>query len=166
MTIFHSGGSKLGISDPTTTSTTAVFALGSVQQFYDTVIGDTGEYIYVQFGATVTVGQVCTIDNTLKAALASSTTHANKGWAVGFAIGSAADTEYGWLKVSGKVKAKAATVAASTQMFLTTTAGTIDDAAIAGSQVLGAKIVTADGTPAAGFCYAQINRPHVQGQIT
>jgi hypothetical protein len=166
MAIYDTTGSKLGITDPTTTSSTALHPLGLVRQFYDSVIGDTGEYMYVQFGATVTVGQVCTIDNTLKAALASSTTHANSGWALGFAIGSAVDTDYGWLKVSGKVKAKAATVVAGSKTFLTTTAGTIDDAAIAGSQVIGSKIVTADGTPAAGFCYVQIDRPMAQGQIT
>jgi hypothetical protein len=158
---------RLGIGALTNADTAAICPVGTIVDGYDDVIAQNGEYVYVQMGATITEGQVCCIDNTNKATLASSTNQANDGLPVGFAAGTTyADTEYGWLQISGKTKAKAGTVAAGGKVMLTATAGTVDDAAIAGSQVLGAEFDTADGTPAAGFAYITCNRPVVQGQIT
>lgn len=144
----------------------AIMPLGTIVQAYDEDTQQVGEFMYVQFGASTTEGQVCCIDNTNKASLASSTNQANDGLPVGFAVTAFEADEYGFVQIGGKTKVKAGTVAAGGKVMLTATAGTVDDAAIAGSQVLGAEFDTADGTPAAGFAYATINRPHVQGQIT
>jgi hypothetical protein len=164
--IFSSSG-RLGIGLLSNADTVAICPLGTIQIGKDEVTGVENEYMYVQYGVITTVGQISCIDLTNKTSLASSTNQANDGIPLGFAVGAtyAAD-EYGWLQISGKVKAKAGTVAAGGKVMLTATAGTVDDAAVAGSQVLGAEFDTADGTPAAGFAYITCNRPFAQGQIT
>ncbi len=167
MAQFSTQGGRLGVPVLTAVETALQMPLGTIVEGYDDVIGQRGEYMYVQFGATITEGQAVCIDHTNKCTLASSTNQANDGIPLGFAVGGAAlDTEYGFLKISGKTKVKAGVVAAGAKMFLTAVAGTVDDAAIAGSQVIGAEFDTADGTPAAGFAYATINRPSAQTQIT
>jgi hypothetical protein len=50
--------------------------------------------------------------------------------------------------------------------MLAATPGSVDDAAVAGEQVLNAKVTTTTGTPSAGLAVIQINRPFLQGQIT
>ena len=166
MTVFCNT-SRLGIANLDTVDTTARVSVGTTIEGYDDVTGQESEYQYVRFAATTTVGQAVTLNNTTKAVLASSTTHANSGIAIGFAVGASyAADQYGWVQTGGKAKVKAATVAAAGKVQLTTTAGTVDDAAVAGAQLAGAVFETADGTPAAGFAYANINRPRVQTQIT
>jgi hypothetical protein len=143
---------------------TAQVPVGTIVTGRDTVIGDEGEYVYTQFAGVATVGMPCLWSSTRKAIVCDADNDANCGEAVGFALTTSVADYYGWLKISGKVKVKAGTVAAGGSMFLTATAGTVDDAAVAGVQVLGAQFDTADGTPAAGFAYATVNRPHIQGQ--
>lgn len=163
--IFAAGG-RLGVGLLSNSDTTPIVPLGTVVSGYDENSSTNGEYMYVQFVAATTVGQICYIDLTSKATKAS-TTQANGGKAVGFAVAAAnAIDEYGWLQIAGKAKAKAGTVAAGGKVMLTAVAGTIDDAAVAGSQILGAQFDTADGTPAAGFAYVACNRPSIQSQIT
>lgn len=157
---------QLGIGALTNADTAAICALGTIVTGFDDVSNTMGEYVYVQYAAITTEGQIAMYDATNKAALASSTNQANDGVPVGFACGAYAADEYGWLQIGGKTKAKAGTVAAGGKVMLTATAGTVDDAAVAGSQVLGAEFDTADGTPAAGFAYITCNRPTVQSQIT
>lgn len=156
----------LGVADLGTNDTTQQWELGKVVSAKDSVIGDVGEYVYCKYGATITVGQIVTIDHTSKCALASSTNQANDGCPLAIAVAATgADNSFGWFKISGKAKVKAGTVAAGGKVFLTATAGTVDDAAVNGSQVIGAVFETADGTPAAGFAYANINRPTAQTQV-
>jgi hypothetical protein len=50
--------------------------------------------------------------------------------------------------------------------MLAATPGSVDDAAVAGEQILNATVSTTTGTPSAGLAVIQINRPFLQGQIT
>jgi len=50
--------------------------------------------------------------------------------------------------------------------MLAATPGSVDDAAVAGEQILNAKVSTTTGTPSTGLAYIEINRPFHQGQIT
>lgn len=156
---------RVGVGPLTNIDSAAIVPLGTIVQGQDRTIGDTGEYVYARAGEAITDGQICCIDLTNKVTKAS-TTQANSGKPVGWALGTMADGDYGWFKISGKVKAKAGTVVADAKVMLTATAGTVDDAAVNGSQVIGAEFATADGTPAAGFAYIHANRPSIQTQIT
>lgn len=162
----YSINGRLGVPALTQADTSATVRLGTIVTGYDEDTGLEGEYIYVRANAAIADGEVVYIDLTNEAVLADSDVHANDGGPIAFAIGALAADEYGFVQISGKAKAKAGTVAAGGKVMLTATAGTVDDAAVAGCQVLGAEFDTADGTPAAGFAYVSCNRPHVQGQIT
>mgnify|MGYP007100072751 CR=1 FL=1 len=160
MAIFCNDG-RLGIADLATVDTAARVPLGTIITGYDSVTEREGEYIYTKFNATTTVGQLCKIDSTNESTLFDNDTDANLGCPVGWAVGASyAADEFGWLQIAGKVKAKAGTVAANGKVYGTATGGTVDDAAVAGCQIYGAKFVTTDGTPAAGFAYVECNRPH------
>ena len=74
----------------------------------------------------------------------------------------------GWYQIQGiaAVKAPNAMVAGAEVFMLAATPGSVDDAAVAGEQVLNAAVSTTTGTPSAGLGLIQINRPFLQGQIT
>lgn len=163
MTRFATNNPRLGVSFDT--SATAIMPLGATITAYDSVTGMEGEFQYVQFAAATTEGQVVDIDLTNQCSLSSSTNQANDGVPQGFALTTHAAAEYGFVQIAGKTKVKAGVVAAGAKVFLTAVAGTVDDAAINGSQLSGAEFDTADGTPAAGFAYATISRPRVQTQV-
>lgn len=163
MGIFDNSG-RLGIPALTEMSTTALVPLGTIITARDTVVDDEGEYMYVKFNGVATVGMPVLISSTRESIVCDSDNDANCGEMVGVALATSAADDFGWVKISGKTKIKAGTVVAGASVFLTATAGTVDDAAVAGCQVLGAQFETADGTPAAGFAYAMLNRPHIQGQ--
>jgi hypothetical protein len=159
-----SSSSRLGVSF--LSSATALYPLGMTINAYDDVSQTEGEYVYCQFSAITTEGQVVEIDQTNKCALTSSAS-ANHGTPVGFAVTAFAANEYGFVQVCGKAKVKCnGAVVAGAKVMLTATPGNVDDAVIAGSQVSGAEFDTADGTPAANFAYATISHPRIQTQIT
>lgn len=167
MTIFVTGG-RLGVSALTTTNTVPEVPLGTVVGFYDDVAQTNGEAMYCRAGAAITEGQIGLIDLLNKVTLASNG-NANSGKPVGFALATVAmaDGDYGWFAISGKIKSKTPNpVVADAKVFVLATAGAVDDAVLAGCQVVGAEFASADGTPAAAFAYVNINRPALQTQIT
>lgn len=156
---------RLGVPELDQVQTTASVPLGTIVTGYNDETDTEGEYIYIKANAAIAIGEIGYIDLTNEVVLADSDVHANDGGPVGFAVAALATDEYGWLQISGKVKAAtAADAAAGAKVFLTATAGTVDDSAIAGCQVLGAEFDTTENTPADGFTYISCNRPHVQGQ--
>ena len=161
----------LGIPDlsPLVVDDTARCAIGTRAKGYDDVLGE-GEFIYLPGAANVAEGDFVAYDLTPGAPSVTrslAATHANKGWPLAVAAAALGAATYGWYQVTGIVAANvAAGYAAGAVVMLTATAGTVDDAAVAGAQVLGAKGLTAIATPAAGKAYVQIAHPHVQGQIT
>jgi len=140
--------------------------VGTIVRGFDDVANAEGEYMYVQFNAATTEGQAVYLDLTNKSVLADSAAHANDGGPIGFALQAQAANSYGFVQIGGKAKAKAGAVVAGAKVFLTAVPGTVDDAVLAGNQLLCAEFDTADGTPAAGFAYVSCSRPNVQGQIT
>jgi hypothetical protein len=65
-------------------------------------------------------------------------------------------SEYGWYQIVGIAKTKSATVAADKQLYVTATAGQVDDAVVAGDLVYNAHSIAADDT---GFVKALLNYP-------
>lgn len=171
MTFKTSFNAPLGVPawSPTTVDDTAKYPVGTILKGYDDTQGE-GEFIYLP-GVASTVAGDCVVYDLMTAAQATvrtlSGTHLNSGRPVAFAMGATVASTYGWYQIGGLVVASVlASFAAGAKCFLTATAGNIDDAAIAGCQVLNCISSSAIATPSAGKAYLTINRPFVQGQIT
>ncbi|TXH44519.1 MAG: hypothetical protein E6Q97_32450 [Desulfurellales bacterium] len=160
--------SPLGISVPGTIDTSPSVAVGTVSKFYDPVQGE-GTFIYLPGVASVADGDAVVYDlNPGAQAIvrAASGTHANSGRPVAFAVGALVASTYGWYQIEGVAIASVLAGFAAGNLFLSATAGSVDDGAINGAQILGARGSSAIGTPAANKAYVTISRPHIQGQIT
>lgn len=139
---------------------------GDIVNAVDPVYG-AGEFIYLRGAPGTVVGSVVTYDQYLgTTALAPATGGIGQ---VAIAM-SAANTNslYGWYQIQGTavVKAPNAMVPGAEVFMLAATPGSVDDAPVAGEQILNAKVTANTGTPSAGLGLIQINRPFLQGQIT
>lgn len=148
-------GSTVGLQAIATTSTTQQHPIGTLAKAYDPTYGE-GEFIYLKGVAATAIGNPVVYDtkaNTTVLGVAGS-----RG-PVAVAMSANVASQYGWYQVKGAAVVVAGTVAAGGNVYWTATAGSIDDAVVAGDKVDGARLKTADGTPAAGFAVCQIDRP-------
>jgi hypothetical protein len=138
------------------TSTTQNNVLGMIVQATDATLG-AGTFVYLQGLAATAVGSWVTYnasDNTT-ALLA-----ANAIGPVATAMSANVASQYGWYQIEGKAVGKAlAAYADNGLVFATATAGSIDDAVVAGDRVKLAKGASAVGTPSSGLAYFEIQRP-------
>lgn len=161
-----------GLGQPTINlagvDTVAKVAIGTIVKGFDDTLGE-GEFIYLPGAASVAAGDTVTIDLTPGANAVVRTTAAgqvNSGWSLGVAVAAVPAGSFGWFQISGVAIANVIGGTAIGRAFLSATAAQLTSVAAAGVQVLGARILSAVGTPAAGQSYVQLNRPIVQGQIT
>lgn len=135
---------------------------GTIVSATDPVYGS-GEFIYLKGVASTVVGSVVTYnrDDHTTALLAAN---AIGPVAVAMSVCDAA-TDFGWYQISGKAVVKAGTVADNGNVYATATAGTVDDAVVAGDRVKGAKFASADGTPSAGLAECEIDRPFMDDAV-
>jgi hypothetical protein len=155
----------LGYQDIAATSTTQNSPLGTIVQAYDPVYGG-GEFIYLKGIGSTVVGSMVDFDSYLgTTALSPATGGAGP---VAVAMSANVASQYGWYQIAGiaAVKAPNAMVPGAEIFSLAATPGSVDDAAVAGEQILNAKASTTTGTPATGLALIEINRPFHQGQIT
>lgn len=135
----------LGIEDLTTIGTTQLWPLGTVIKARDTgstAYGDV-EMIYLKGGTNVAARSVVSISDDWTTVLIVARV---KG-AVAVSIGAVdATTKYGWFVCKGKAAVACDTIAAGAACYIDGTAGRIDDAAVAGDQVIGMWAATADDT--------------------
>lgn len=145
----------IGAQDIATTDTVKNLPVGTLVKAVDPTYGE-GEFIYLKGVASTVVGDLVVYDQ-----YANTTTRAVAGSRGPAAVAMSANVanQYGWYQVKGAAVVKAGTVAAGGNVYLTATAGTVDDAVVAGDKVDGARIKTADGTPSAGFAVVQLDRP-------
>jgi len=141
------------------TSTTKQTNIGTRVKGFDPIYGE-GEFIYLTGVASTVVGDLVIFDQ-----YAGTSTRAVAGSRGPCAIAMSANvaSSYGFYQIAGSAIVKAGTVAANGNVYVTATAGTIDDAIVSGDKVDGARLKTADGTPSAGFAIAQISRPSLNG---
>jgi len=154
--IFLSGG--LGYQAIADTSTTVGEAhpLGTIAQASDSTYGG-GEFIYLKGLAATAIGSWVTYnsDDNTTALLA-----ANAIGPVAVAMSANVASKYGWYQIGGKAVGKAlASFADNGLVHATSTAGSIDDAVVAGDRVKLAKGASAVDTPSAGFAEFEIHRP-------
>jgi hypothetical protein len=138
------------------TSTTQNNVLGMIVQATDPTLG-AGTFVYLQGLAATAVGSWVTYnasDNTT-ALLA-----ANAIGPVATAMSANVASQYGWYQIEGKAVGKAlASYADNGLVYATATAGSVDDAVVAGDRVKLAKGASAVGTPSSGLAYFEIQRP-------
>jgi hypothetical protein len=142
--------------------------VGTIAKAYDDTLGE-AEFIYLPGAANVAAGDLVVYDLLPSGPSVTRTTvaaQANSGQPVAVALTAIGAGSYGWYQISGVAIVNVTAASAAGKMMLTATAGSANSAATAGSQVLGARLSSAIGTPAAGQAYATLNRPSVQTQIT
>jgi hypothetical protein len=141
------------------TDTTQNHPLGTIVKAKDPTYGE-GEFVYLKGLASTAVGEAVIYDQyagTTKRAVAG-----DRGPAA-IAMSANVASQYGWYQIGGSAVAKTGTVAAAGNVYVTATAGTLDDATVSGDKIDGARFKTADGTPSAGFAIAQLDRPALNG---
>lgn len=130
--------------------------LGTVVQGVDKDLG-AGEFVYLQGVANTAEGSWVTF---YEADWTTSLLAANDIGSTAVALSAAVANKYGWCQVRGKAVAKvAAGFVDNGMLYATATAGTADDAVVAGDRVKGARGASAVGTPAAGLAYVELNHP-------
>lgn len=147
------------------TDTTQNHVLGTIVRGADPVYG-MGEFIYLKGIASTAVGSLVDYDQYLATTALAPATGGTGSVAVAMSANVA--NQYGWYQIDGAavVKAPNAMVVGAEVWMLAATPGSVDDAVVAGEQVLNAKVSTTTGTPSAGLAVIQINRPFHQGGIT
>lgn len=157
---------QIGVQNIEDTSTTQNHTMGKIvraKDFGDNANGE-GEFIYVKGVTNGAVGSWVTIneDDYTTALLA-----ANAIGRVGILMSAlSASTIYGWAQISGKAVGKAlAAFADNGNVFATATAGSVDDAAVAGDYVHNAKGASALDAPATGMAEFELDRPHVDDDV-
>jgi hypothetical protein len=147
-----------------TTSTTQseVHKLGDIVNAYDSTYLS-GEFIYLKGVASTAVGSWVTynMDDGSTTLLA-----ANAIGPVAVAMSANVANQYGWYQISGKAVGKALTgFVDNANVYATSTAGSVDDAVVAGDRVKGAVGASALGTPSAGLAEFEIARPFMDDAL-
>lgn len=154
------GGQKI-----TATSTTQRHPLGTVVVAHDQddTLGS-GEFIYLAGVASTVLGswvQYNMADGTTTLAVA------NDIGPKAVAMAPIVASNFGWYQISGKAAGKAlASYADNGLVFLTSTAGSVDDQVVDGDMVHLAKGASAVDTPSTGLAYFEIHRPYTDDITT
>lgn len=137
------------------------FTLGTIVDAEDTASTElgSGKFMYVAGVASAVVGSVCTIDpDGYGLALAT----ANAVGPVGVCVSALVASTYGWVQVQGLTEMKVlASFAADKVAYLTATAGSVDDAVVAGDEIYSSLSTSAVDTPNTGTAYVYVNMPFV-----
>lgn len=148
----------MGAQPIATTQATANDAhpLGTIIRAADDTYG-AGEFIYLQGLASTEIGTWVTynMDGFTTALLAN-----NAIAPVAIAMSENVAGQYGWYQIQGKAIGKALTgFADNANVYSTTTAGSVDDAVVAGNRVKNAKGASPVNIPSSGLAEFEISRP-------
>ena len=138
------------------------FALGQRVQAYDPLYG-TAEFIYLAGVANNTANSwvTYTLDNSAVVLLA-----ANAIGPVGISMSAFVANQFGWVQIYGKAIGKAlAGYVDNALVYATATAGSVDDAVVAGDRVKNALGASAVGTPSAGLAEFELWYPFMDDGI-
>ena len=137
-------------------STTQLHPLGTVVNAYDPTYGE-GEFIYLLGVASTDIGSWVTIHED---GFTTTLLAANDIGQVGVSMSANVASQYGWYQISGKAIGKALTgYADNALVYATATAGSVDDAVVAGDRVKKAIGASAVGTPSTGLAEFEIDHP-------
>jgi hypothetical protein len=140
----------------TETTANAAHPVGTIVRASDPTYG-AGEFIYLKGVASTAVGSWVAYDaDDFSTALLA----ANAIGPVAVAMSANVASQYGWYQITGKAVGLALTgFVDNANVYATATAGSIDDAVVAGDRVKLAKGASAVGTPSAGLAEFEISRP-------
>lgn len=153
---FHITDTVIGSQPIADTSTVQEHPTGTIVGATDGTYG-AGEFIYLAGVASTAVGSWVTYasDDGSTALLA-----ADAIGPVAIAMSANVGSQYGWYQISGKAVGKAlASYADNGLVYATATAGSIDDAVVAGDRVKEAIGASAVDTPSTGLAEFEISRP-------
>lgn len=145
-----------------TVSDTQRHPLGMILEAADPVYG-AGEFIYLKGAANIAVGSWVTYngDDWTPTLLA-----ANAIGPVAVSMGANTASTYGFFQIQGKAIGKVlAGYVDNADVYATATAGSVDDAVVAGDRVKNAKGASAIGTPAAGLAEFELARPFMDDAL-
>lgn len=138
------------------TSTTQLLPLGTRVRATDSSLGE-GEFVYLLGVASTAVGSWVTFN---EADFSTALLAANAIGQVAVAMSANVANQYGWYQVRGKAVGKALTgFLDNANVYATATAGSVDDAVVAGDRVKKAKGASAVDTPSTGLAYFEIDAP-------
>lgn len=146
----------IGMQQIATTSTVQNHPLGFRVSAVDPTYGE-GEFVYAKGVASTAIGSWVTFheDDWTTTLLA-----ANDIGQVGIAMSANVANQYGWYQISGKAVGKCLTGYADNGLvYATATAGSIDDAVVAGDRVKKAIGASAIDTPSTGLAEFEIQYP-------
>lgn len=152
----------IGLQAIADTSTTAQVPVGTIVTAVDPTYGS-GEFIYLLGVASTAIGSWVTYnpDDFSTTLLA-----ANAIGPVAVAMSANVASQYGWYQIQGKaIGLCLAAFADNGNVYATATAGSIDDAVVAGDRVKGAKGASAIGTPSGSFAEFEIARPFMDDAL-
>lgn len=147
---------------------TAKVPVGTLIKAYDDTQGE-AEFIYLPGVANCVAGDVVVYDLAPGAQAINrlqNNTFNNTGRPVAVALQAVGAASFGWFQISGVAIANVVAGTVAGVCMATATLGQVGNTADAGDQIIGARISTAVGTPAAGQSYVTLNRPSMQTQIT
>lgn len=148
----------VGTQPIATTDTVQNHPLGTIVRAVDPVYG-AGEFIYLKGVASTVVGSWVLFNPD---DFSTSLLAANDIGSVAVAMSACVASNYGWYQIKGKAIGKALTgFVDNANVYSTATAGSVDDAIVAGDRVKNAKGASAVDTPSTGLAEFEIDRPFV-----
>lgn len=149
----------LGAQPIDETSTTQRHPLGTIVRATDvatTAYGE-GEFIYLKGVASTVLGSIVLYNPD---DFSTSLLAANDIGPVAVSMSANVASQYGWYQISGKAVGKVlAAFADNGNCYATATAGSVDDAIVAGDRVKCMKGASAIDTPSTGLAELEISRP-------
>lgn len=136
--------------------------LGDIARAQDPLYG-TGEFIYLQGAANTAVGSwvVYNADDYSTTLLGPDMIGP-----VAVAMAPVVAGQFGWYQIQGKAIGKVlAGFLDNANVYATATAGSVDDAVVAGDRIKNAKGASAIGVPSAGLAEFEISRPFVDDAL-
>lgn len=153
-------GSTMGAQPISEASSTQMHPLGLEVKAKDGTYGE-ATFVYLKGAASTAAGDLVSYETdagtTVRSVAAGATSNGPQAVAM-----SACDatTKFGWYMVAGSGPVNAATVSDNTVLYLTATAGQVDDVAASGELIDG---IRAKAATSGGFATCQLNRPNVTG---
>lgn len=142
------------------TSTVQRHAFGTIVRAKDPDRGE-GEFIYLKGVSGTVVGSWVTYNSD---DWTTTLTVANAIGPVAVAMSiNDATTDYGWYQISGKASGLSKTISDNAKVWLTASAGKVDDTSVAGDMV---NICTAASTMSSSLADFEIHRPFVNDRTS
>lgn len=151
----------IGVTQLTSVDDTQRMQQGLTVKGSDPTLG-MGRFMYLNniSGGSIAAGDVCLIDE--RTGAIKKVVTADRG-PVGVAVAAQAATQWGWFQIEGIAVVNATTGAANSPAYEQATGGNVLSTVSATNKIDGMVYKTANGTPAAGQAYVQIQHPSANG---